>query len=53
MPAGKSVSQNVALKRGFCRTGHFAKTQSERERERDGRIRKRDHRGRIRTFESD
>ena len=33
MPAGKSVSQTVALKRDFCRTGHFAKPQSE-ERER-------------------
>lgn len=57
MPAGKSVSQIVALKRGFCRTGHLAKPQSkrasERDRARDGGIRKQDHWGRIRTFQSD
>lgn len=57
MPAGKSVSQIVALKRDFCRTGHLAKPQSkrasERDRARDGGIRKQDHWGRIRTFQSD
>lgn len=32
MPAGKSVCQNIALKRGFYRLGHLYKS-GERERE--------------------